>query len=254
MAARPVIALSSCVRTLAAEGLNFHVAAEPYVDAVAEAAEALPLLIPALGRAIDADALLDAVDGVLLTGSLSNVHPRHYGRIDDEPCPPTDERRDATTLPLIRAAVARDVPMLAICRGLQEVNVALGGTLFPRLHEVTGRLDHRTHATLPEEQFAPAHEVMLVPEGQLHRLAGAPRLSVNSLHGQGIDRLAPGLAVEATAADGQIEAVRIIGCDFAIGVQWHPEWSFSFDNFSHDLFAAFGAAARKRSHLRRSKV
>jgi putative glutamine amidotransferase len=246
MARRPVIGLTTCVKFLHnAEALPAYATAQPYVAAVAVAARALPLLIPALGDGLDQETLLDRIDGLLLTGSLSNVHPNLYGDTDSEPCPPFDAARDATTLPLIRAAIARDLPILAICRGVQELNVALGGSLFPRVHQVTGRLDHRSDpAQSIDDQFSPAHAVALTFGGRLHALAGTERLMVNSLHSQGIDRLAPGLCVEATAPDGQIEAVRVSGARFALGLQWHPEWTATSDPFSRALFAAFGAAAQ----------
>jgi putative glutamine amidotransferase len=242
---RPVIAVSTCIKYFNDEaGLPFHAVAGLYVAAVAEFAGGLPLLVPALGDGLDRQALLAAVDGLLLTGSLSNVHPSRYGHDDDEPCPPHDELRDATTLPLVREALALKLPVLSICRGLQELNVALGGTLHPRVHRVPDHLDHRADASLSlERQFAAAHPVALATGGRLRDLAGADRLMVNSLHGQGIDRLAPGLAVEATAPDGLIEAVRVEGHPFAIGVQWHPEWAAAANPFSRALFAAFGAAA-----------
>jgi len=248
MTRRPVIALTTCFKgPHGAEDLPVYLTPQPYVAAVAGAAGALPLLIPALGEALDHDTLLDRVDGLLLTGSPSNVHPSLYGQDDAEPCPPVDAARDATTLPLIRAAIARDLPILAICRGLQELNVALGGSLFPRLHRVPGRLDHRSDpAKNVEEQFGPAHTVRLTAGGALHSLAGTEHLTVNSLHGQGIDRLAAGLDIEAIAPDGQIEAVRVTGARFALAVQWHPEWTAASDPVSRALFAAFGAAAAMR--------
>jgi len=247
MARRPVIGLNTCFRTThGTEELPVHLTPQTYVAAVAKAAGALPLLIPALGDALDHDALLDRIDGLLLTGSPSNVHPSLYGQDNAEPCPPFDAERDATTLPLIRAALARDLPILAICRGLQELNVALGGSLFPHLHRIAGRLDHRSdpNKSVREQYSALAHPVSLTPGGTLHALTGVSELTVNSLHGQGIDRLAVGLCVEATAPDGQVEAVRVAGARFALAVQWHPEWTATTDPFSRALFAAFGAAAR----------
>jgi putative glutamine amidotransferase len=155
-----------------------------------------------------------------------------------------DPDRDATTLPLIREAVRRDLPLLAICRGIQELNVALGGTLHQRIFEMPERFNHRRRKgpmTL-DERYGPAHGVALTPDGFLARLAGADEIMVNSLHGQGIDRPAPGLLVEAVAPDGQIEGVSLPGARFVIGVQWHPEYKPLENPFSRALFAAFAQA------------
>ena len=165
----------------------FHMVGEKYIDAVAQGAQAVPVLIPALGQGIDMASLLEACDGLLLTGSPSNVDPQHYGGPASEPGTLHDPDRDATTLPLIRQAVAAGLPVLAICRGFQEMNVAYGGTLHQKLQEVPGYNDHREDESLPlEAQYAPAHEVLLEPGGQLQKIAGADRLQVNSLHGQGV--------------------------------------------------------------------
>jgi len=209
----------------------------------------MPVLVPALGPDIDLPSLLDACDGLLLTGSPSNVEPHHYGGPASEPGTLHDPNRDATTLPLIPRAVAAGLPVLAICRGFQEMNVAYGGTLNPRLHEVPGNLDHRDDESLPlGAQYAPAHEVLLEPGGQLQKIAGKDRLHVNSLHSQGVEMLGPDLAVEARAPDGVIEAFRVAdSATFALGLQWHPEWQFAKDPFSRALFAAFGTASRQRA-------
>ena len=226
----------------------FHMVGEKYIEAVALGAKAMPVLVPALGPEIDLPSLLDACDGLLLTGSASNVEPRHYGGPASEPGTLHDPNRDATTLPLIPRAVAAGLPVLAICRGFQEMNVAYGGTLNPRLHEVPGNLDHRDDESLPlDAQYAPAHEVVLEPGGQLQKIAGKDRLQVNSLHSQGVATLGAELAVEARAPDGVIEAFRVAdSATFALGLQWHPEWQFARDPFSVALFAAFGAASRRR--------
>lgn len=250
---QPVIGVPCCDRAIGAH--PFHVAGAKYVEAAAAGANGLPWLIPALGGGLDVDTLLDRLDGLLLTGSPSNVHPaRYHDAPDNVDCAPYDEARDATTLPLIAGALARGLPILAICRGFQELNVALGGTLHPRVHEVAGFMDHREPKDQPPEvQYAPRHAVRLIAGGRLAGLAGgaaeiladgSAEIMVNSLHGQGIDRLAPRLTVEATAPDGLIEAVAVTNHPFAIGAQWHPEWRFQDNPFSTALFAAFGAAAR----------
>jgi putative glutamine amidotransferase len=189
----------------------------------------------------------------MVTGSPSNVDPVHYGGPPAREGNLADPARDATTLPLIRRAVARGVPLLAICRGLQEVNVAFGGTLHQYLHEVPGRRDHRSDKTKSyAERYGLAHPVDLTPGGRLQALlGGATRIEVNSLHGQGIDRLAPGLAVEALAEDGTIEAVSVTEAKgFALAVQWHPEWHVLENPVSRRLFAAFADVVRARAAQR----
>jgi putative glutamine amidotransferase len=231
----------------------FHMVGEKYIEAVAKGANAVPVLVPALGSEIDLPALLNACDGLLLTGSPSNVEPQHYGGPAAKPGTLHDPNRDATTLPLIPRAIAAGLPVLAICRGFQEMNVAFGGTLNPRLHEVPGNLDHRDDESLPlDVQYAPAHEVLLEPGGQLRKIAGRDRLKVNSLHSQGVEKLGADLAIEARAPDGVIEAFRVADSpSFALALQWHPEWRFAQDPFSSALFAAFGEASRQRAQAAR---
>jgi putative glutamine amidotransferase len=228
----------------------FHMVGEKYIEAIAQGANAIPVLVPALGEEIDLPSLLEACDGLLLTGSASNVEPQHYGGPASAPGTLHDPNRDATTLPLIPRAVAAGLPVLAICRGFQEMNVAYGGTLHQRLHEVAGYLDHRDDESQPlDVQYGPAHEVLLEPGGQLQKIAGAARLEVNSLHAQGVDKLGGGLTVEARASDGVIEAFSVAGSrSFSMGLQWHPEWQFAKDPFSRALFAAFGTAGRQRAN------
>lgn len=219
-----------------------------YVEALVQGAECQPLILPALGAALDWQALLAVAQGVMLTGSPSNVHPSHFGQAVHDPALPLDTARDATTLPLIRAALERGLPLLAICRGMQEVNVALGGSLHQAVHEQSGYHDHRAgHGLAQEQRYGPAHAVALTRDGILSRLLdGRQEMMVNSLHGQGIDRLAPGLRVEARAPDGLIEAYSLAGAPgFALAVQWHPEWRLAQHPLSMKLFAAFGAACRQ---------
>jgi putative glutamine amidotransferase len=246
----PLIAIPCCRRV--PDQHAFHMVGEKYILAGLEAAGCLPVLIPALGDRLDLADLVGRFDGLLLTGSPSNVEPHHY----DGPEPPannlTDPERDATTLPLIRAAIAAQLPVLGICRGHQELNVALGGSLHQEVHAVEGRMDHRSDKTgTADHKYRLVHPVSLTPGGLFARLAGTERIEVNSLHGQGIDRPAPGLAIEAVAPDGQIEAVRLEGADFVVGVQWHPEWRALENAFSIKLFEAFGAACAKRARRRR---
>jgi putative glutamine amidotransferase len=227
----------------------FHMVGEKYIEAIAVGANAVPVLIPALGSGLDLATLMDACNGLLLTGSASNVEPHHYGGPASEPGTLHDPDRDATTLPLIPRAIAAGLPVLAICRGFQEMNVAYGGTLCPRLHEVAGNLDHREdESTSLDVQYGPAHEVLLEPGGVMQEIAGRDRLQVNSLHSQGIATLGQDLRVEARAPDGVIEAFRVADAPaFALGLQWHPEWQFAKNSFSSALFAAFGEASRQRA-------
>ena len=227
----------------------FHAVGEKYINAVVEAAGALPLLIPSLGGALDLDEVLEHIDGILFTGSPSNVEPHHYQGPASDPGTLHDPHRDATTLPLISRAVSTGVPVLGICRGFQEMNVAFGGTLTQKVHELPGYLDHRDDESLPlDGQYAPAHDVTLESGGLLRAIAGTDSIRVNSLHSQGVERLGPGLLVEARAPDGLVEAFRVGSAPrFALAVQWHPEWQVMSNSFSRALFAAFGAASRDRA-------
>lgn len=246
-APRPLIGVPACIRPI--EGNPFHAVQDKYLRAVAEAAGGIPLVVPALGEALGLAGLLAQLDGLMLTGSPSNVHPSHYGRASHPETPPHDPERDATTLPLIRLALDQGLPLLAICRGMQELNVALGGTLHARVHELPGRLDHRRPQHEDRDvQYGPRHKVRLSPGGMLERLTGTREFMVNSLHSQGLDRVAERLVVEALAEDGTIEAVSVRGAAaFALGIQWHPEYKVLDDPISTRLFSAFGEAARARA-------
>ena len=198
----PLVGVTSCLKTR--DDFHFHSVGDKYVDAVVAGAAAVPVLIPALGQRLDPDDLLARLDGLMVTGSPSNVDPTHYGGPPAREGNEADPARDATTLPLIRQALAQGVPLLCICRGLQELNVALGGSLHQHVQEVPGRFDHRSDKSKPlRERYGLAHPVRLTSGGTLQKLFdGAERIEVNSLHGQGIDRLADRLAVEAMAEDG----------------------------------------------------
>ena len=225
------------------DGMAVHQANDEYVTAIRDGAGAIPLILPSIAKPLDPAEILPVVDGLLFTGAPSNVAPSHYGataRFGTE----LDEIRDATTLPLLRAAIASGKPLLAICRGFQELNVALGGTLHQHLHELPGRLDHREPQNVPRQaEYAPAHAVTFVPDGLLARLSGLKQAMVNSLHHQGVDRLAADLKAEAHAPDGQIEAVSLPkNKAFLLGVQWHPEWAFAENPLSRLIFSQFGAS------------
>ena len=223
------------------DGMAVHQANDEYIDAIRDGAGAFPLLIPSTDRPLNPSEILAQVDGLLFTGAPSNVAPVHYGQ-SARSGTELDEIRDTTSLPLLRAAIQSGKPLLAICRGFQELNVALGGTLHQHVHEIPGRLDHREPANVSREmEYAPAHTITIVPGGLLARLSGQSHATVNSLHHQGIDRLAPGLKIEAEAPDGQIEAVAHAGA-FLLGVQWHPEWRFAQYPLSLAIFQGFGAS------------
>ena len=245
---KPLVGISCCTKAFGVYGTPNHAASDTYVRAVDLVMAAVPVLVPANGDAADIDTLLARLDGIILTGSRSNVHPALYGGPPHAEGTPEDAKRDAVTMRLIRAAVAAGVPVLAICRGLQELNVALGGSLHQRLQDLPGRLDHSTPLH-PDARLriGKAHSLAVASGSWLHRVAQAEQIAVNSLHNQGIDRLAPGLVAEATAPDGTVEAVRLPGSRaLTVGVQWHPEYDFPSDAVSRDIFAAFGAEVRGR--------
>ncbi len=226
----------------------FHAVGQKYILAVAQGAEALPLLVPAISDHLDIEELLAAADGIMLTGSPSNVHPSHFGQEVHNPALPLDPARDALTLKLIKATIAAGVPLLAICRGFQELNVAFGGSLHQAVQEVAGKNDHREPKDLDVDgQYAVSHSVNLVANGQLAKIIGANQTMVNSLHGQGINRLGAGLSADAHAPDGLIEAITVNNASaFALGVQWHPEWKVMENPSYLAIFKAFGDACRSR--------
>ncbi len=232
-----IVGIPACTKTIG--GLVQHATPARYGAALMGAAGALPILLPPVGDGLLQ--LLDRIDGLLLSGSPSNVLPQHYGVAESETPEWHDPHRDGTTLPLARAAIARGMPVLAICRGIQELNVALGGSLHQRVHNLPDRMDHRAGEGTMDHQFRMKHPVAV--SGQLARIVGATEIQVNSLHGQAIDRLADGLVVEATAPDGTVEGVRVANAPgWAFGVQFHPEWHWATDAPSRAIFAAFGAA------------
>src|SRR6266850_1244148 len=233
----------------------WHMVREEYLRGVIDGADCAPVLIPAFGDLYDVDDLLDRFDGLLLTGSLSNVEPERYQGPASDPGTLHDAARDSITLPLIPAAIERGVPVFGICRGFQEMNVALGGTLHQKIHELPGHSDHRADESRgPQGRFDPAHEIDIERGSFLHKLLGQDRVRVNSLHGQGVDRLAPNVSIEARALDGVIEAFRVPKAPaFALAVQWHPEWQVKANPVSQAMFRAFGDAARERARQRAQK-
>ena len=254
---KPLIGLPLCRWQLTDRDIGwFHLVGEKYIQAVT-GFDAFPLMIPAAGDQLDLDTVLNSVSGVLFGGSLSNVHPSCYG--DDHPgLGQSDRPRDATVLPLMRACIERGIPMLGICRGVQELNVLYGGTLHREVHQVPGRLDHREVKDVPDEvAYGPIHQVSLSEGGRLKEILGCSQMRVNSLHGQGIDRLGQGLQVEAICEDGQIEALSVIDAPgFAMGVQWHPEYRYWENPEYHALLNAFHQAARayQAKQIKRGKA
>lgn len=243
----PLIGVSACLKR--AEHVRTHSVVDKYVEAIVEGAAGLPVILPALAERLAIDPLLDRLDGVFLTGSPSNVDPTYYGGPLPREGNQDDPARDATILPLIRRAVARGIPLLAVCRGIQELNVAFGGSLHQHIWEVPSRDDHRSDKTKPhEERYQLRHELTLSPGGFLQTiLDGQNRIMVNSLHGQAVDDVAPGLKVEAVAPDGTIEGLSVAGAPaFALGLQWHPEWRVRENPISLAIFKAFGEACRAR--------
>lgn len=248
--AQPLVAVSTDVKQF--ENYTWHAAPRQYLEAAIAAAGVFPVLVPSFGDRLDLDELLARVDGVLLTGSKSNVHPSLYGGDADEKNGPYDEARDATTLPLIRKTIERGVPLLAICRGIQEMNVALGGTLGTEIQDREGALDHRAPVSdNQDKRFAIRQNVSIKPGSCLAGVFGAGDIKVNSVHRQGVDRLGPKLEVEAVAEDGTVEAVSVKGSrGFAVGVQWHPEYWVKSDDASQKIFRAFGEAVRRHAAAR----
>lgn len=245
MTKKPLVGIVTCVREI--NNIEFHMAAEKYAFAIKNAAQAVPILIPSIEIENE---ILDYLDGLLFTGSQSNVQPHHYGGIPSKPGTLHDPKRDAASLPLIRSAVKRSIPLLSICRGHQELNAALGGSLCQEVHELPDKLDHREPSEKPLEiQFQESHLIHLTKNGMLEKIAGADSIMVNSLHHQAIEKLSDQLLIEAKAPDGVIEAVRVDKQDyFGLGVQWHPEWKVMENSFSKNIFGAFGKAAQIYQH------
>jgi putative glutamine amidotransferase len=240
MKSKPIVLVPACNRIVGKH--PFHIAGKKYTDFI-RLADCQPLIVPT-ASADELESLLDLADGVLLTGSPSNVHPSHFSENLHDPTLPLDPDRDAWVLPLVPKAIDRGIPFFAICRGTQETNVALGGSLHQAVHEISGHMDHRDRAEDPADvQYAPKHPVDVLPGGLLASLLQTPRIQVNSLHGQAVNRLAAGLRVEARAPDGVIEAFsKPDAPGFNLAVQWHPEWQAASNPVSMALLRAFGKA------------
>lgn len=249
--ARPLVGVTADLKEVGDQPM--HVLGDKYARAIAEISGVTPLVIPAMAESQDAAQLVGHLDGLLLSGSPSNVHPSRYGEAASEKHRPFDEARDASALPLIERALAVGLPLLGLCRGFQEINVALGGTLHPAVHEIPGRRDHRAPEHPDREvRYGPSHAVHFKPGGTFAAIAGAEEIQVNSVHGQGLERVAERIELEGWAPDGTPEAFVVQGAPgFALAVQWHPEFRAGENDFSVRLFTAFGEAtaawaARKR--------
>lgn len=242
---RPIIGIPACIKQIGE--FPFHSVGAKYIDAIVHAAECTPVLLPAIGDKQDIETILDLVDGILLTGSPSNVNPERYGSTLAKPemAEFLDDARDATTFPLIKFVLAAGKPLMGICRGFQELNVAFGGTLYQAVHQEAHLMDHRAKGDDLDAQYGAAHIVKLTDGGILRNLIGAKEMMVNSIHGQGIAQLGDGLSVEALAPDGLIEAIRVKNAkSFALAVQWHPEWKVTQNQEYMVIFKAFGDACR----------
>ena len=243
-ARKPVVGIPACRRMI--DPHCYHIVGEKYLKAVADAARCIPLIIPALGEDMQLDVLMDRLDGFLLSGSISNIEPHHYDGAPSDPGTLHDPHRDETTLPLIPGLIDAGMPVFAICRGFQEMNVAYGGSLHQKVKETGDYDDHTENPDDPlETQYGPTHGVELTPDGLLAGITGKNKLIVNSLHHQGVDRLGDGLRIEAIADDKLIEAFRVDGAaGFNLAVQWHPEWNPADNPDSTAIFDAFGNAVR----------
>tara|TARA_B100001559_G_scaffold304226_1_gene293486 strand:- start:156 stop:932 length:777 start_codon:yes stop_codon:yes gene_type:complete len=244
---KPIVGIIS--GTIFSENFFSQGVSEPNLNVLNTTSGCTPLIIPALGKNLDVKGVLNNLDGIYLPGGASNIHPENYNekpnRINDF----YDEKRDKTAIPLIKMAIKMGVPILSICRGFQELNVALGGTIHPYLHEISGKLDHRRDRTKSIEiQMRPTHSIKIKKNGLLHKISKKLSANVNSLHGQGINKLGKNLSVEAVADDSTIEAVSLKnGKGWLLGVQWHPEFTIEFDDLSKNLFIAYGTACKKRN-------
>lgn len=254
MSRKPIVGIACNVSDLG--GLPAHTARDTYIRALTQVSDCTPLLIPALGAHFSFADIADVVDGLLMTGSPSHVSPALYGKPQEFENEYLDCARDATTLPLIKTAIEADVPLLAICRGFQELNVTMGGTLHQKVHELPGKLDHRGRKDMPLGKVyeLQAHKVTVQKGGLLERFGLPATFTVNTLHQQGVDTPAPALTVEAVSEDGIIESLSIPSKRFVLGTQWHPEGDFHLSATSRRIFEVYGEAlhaqTRKKSSLR----
>ena len=245
MSKKPIVCVPCNIIDL--DGTKAHAVRATYIRALVEISGCTPLMIPTLEEGMDVSDIMSRVDGFLLPGARSHVSPSCYGEERTFTDDYLDNARDSTTIPLLKLAIAADKPVMAICRGFQELNVAMGGTLNQHVHDTDGLMDHRGRKdqTTPERFAFRAHKVRRENGGWFEKIGLPTEFTVNSIHEQGIDRLAPGLQVEATAEDGLIEAISVPTKRFIVGTQWHPEGDWQTSQPSKDIFSAFGAALRQ---------
>jgi putative glutamine amidotransferase len=252
--ARPIVGII-CNQNVLDGQYAVHSGGKMNTEAVARVSNCVPLLIPADPQYVAVDELLQTCDGFLFTGGRPNVHPEEYGEDETEAHGAFDRARDSLALSLIRACVTRGQPFLGICRGFQEINVAMGGSLYPEIRDLPGRMNHRMppDGTL-EEKFAHRHTVSFTEGGVFHRLMGAQEVMTNTLHGQGIKTAGNRIVVDGVAPDGTPEALYIDGAPgFTLAVQWHPEYEAASDAVSRSLFTAFGDATRDWAQTGKSR-
>lgn len=243
--ARPVVGIIGNSYLLN-DSYPVHAGGQMNTEAIAEVSGCLPLIVPSDPRFVSVEELLEVCDGFLLTGGRPNVHPEEYGEPATEAHGAFDRARDAVALALVRACVARGQPFLGLCRGFQEVNVAMGGSLYPEIRDLPGRMNHRMppDGTI-EEKFELRHDVTFTEGGVFHQVMGASKVLTNTLHGQGIKEPGPHVVIDGRADDGTPEAIYIKDAPgFTLAVQWHPEWNAAKDPVSRPLFEQFGAAVR----------
>ena len=246
--ALPLVGVSACMHKTDTPK-PYHAVDDKYLRAVAVSSQTMPLIIPALGELYDIEKLVSSFDGIMLTGSNSNVFPELYETKPTAEAEPFDRMRDQTTFALIKEALKQQVPLLAICRGFQELNVALGGSLHPRVKDIEGRMDHSSPDTNDMEvDYGPSHSIRIQTGGTLHSILQSREASVNSLHYQAVDKLGHGLQADARADDGTVEAISLPNQkSFVLGVQWHPEYKYAENKVSTAIFQAFGAAVRENA-------
>jgi putative glutamine amidotransferase len=245
----PIVGVPTCRQEIG--GLDYDCTQHKYIAALYKSANVLPLQIPLFGDRLEVNTILENVDGIMLTGSHSNIHPHHYENTNHTPDFKLDEERDHTVLRLIKPAIEQGIPLFAICRGFQELNVAYGGSLYSKLHLEESFIEHREDKNQDlEQRYDATHSVSLIKAGKLSKMIGCDSIDVNSLHEQGVKDLGSGLIVEACSEDGLVEAVSVdSSTNFAIGVQWHPEWKSIENPVSTILFSEFGKACYERAGI-----
>ncbi|MFC3149763.1 gamma-glutamyl-gamma-aminobutyrate hydrolase family protein [Litoribrevibacter euphylliae] len=240
---KPLVGVVSDVQIIGPH--MFHTSGDKYLRALSQAADVIPVIIPCLQDDQDIKQWTQRLDGVFLTGAYSMVDPKHYGEDKIDKPYDYDSQRDALSFQLIRSIIEANLPLLGVCRGLQDINVTMGGSLYQAVQEVPGNNDHREDKEQPlEVQYSDVHNVNVTQNGLLHKITGRTQIKVNSLHSQGIHQVGEGLTVEARADDNLVEAISIDQMKFGLAVQWHPEWKVAENPIQRTIFEAFGKACR----------